>query len=57
MYPAGFQYERAGTVEEAVDFLIEYAGSEIELLAGGYSLLPTMKVVSPVPRYSLISGE
>ena len=43
MYPAGFQYERAGTVEEAVDFLIEYAGSETELLAGGHSLLPTMK--------------
>ena len=43
MYPNEFQYERAGTVEEAIDLLTEYAGSDIELLAGGHSLLPTMK--------------
>lgn len=43
MYPDGFRYERARTVEEAVDFLSEHTGSKMELLAGEYSLLPTMK--------------
>lgn len=43
MYPDAFDYERADTVEEAIDLLEEHAMQETELLAGGHSLLPTMK--------------
>lgn len=43
MFPDGFQYERADTVDEAVELLAEHADSETELLAGGHSLLPVMK--------------
>jgi len=41
MYPDEFDYERPETVEEAIDLLIE--NPEAEILAGGHSLLPTMK--------------
>ncbi|AUV83371.1 xanthine dehydrogenase family protein subunit M [Salinigranum rubrum] len=41
MYPDEFEYHRASTVEEALDLLDEYPAAEI--LAGGHSLLPTMK--------------
>jgi carbon-monoxide dehydrogenase medium subunit len=43
MYPDSFAYERAESVEEALALLDEHAGAEVELLAGGHSLLPTMK--------------
>lgn len=43
MFPDGFTYERAGTVDEALDLLAEHADAETELLAGGHSLLPTLK--------------
>jgi len=43
MYPAPFDYYRAGSVEEALDLLEEHADAETELLAGGHSLLPTLK--------------
>jgi carbon-monoxide dehydrogenase medium subunit len=41
MYPAEFEYFRAESVEEALDLQAEHPGAEI--LAGGHSLLPTMK--------------
>ena len=41
MYPAPFEYERAGSVADALSLLGEHP--EAELLAGGHSLLPTMK--------------
>jgi len=41
MYPGEFDYYRAGTVEEAVALLADH--DDVELLAGGHSLLPTMK--------------
>jgi len=41
MYPDEFDYHRAESVEEALDLLEEYP--DTELLAGGHSLLPTMK--------------
>jgi len=41
MYPDEFEYERPETVEEAIDILS--ANPEAEVLAGGHSLLPTMK--------------
>ena len=43
MFPASFEYEHAGTVEEALAFREERDDAEVELLAGGHSLLPTMK--------------
>lgn len=43
MYPPEFEYERAGTVDEAIQLLEANADRETELLAGGHSLLPTLK--------------
>jgi carbon-monoxide dehydrogenase medium subunit len=43
MYPDGFEYERASSVDEALDLLAEHSDADTELLAGGHSLLPTMK--------------
>jgi carbon-monoxide dehydrogenase medium subunit len=42
MFPAEFDYFRAATVDEALTLL--EANPEAELLAGGHSLLPTMKL-------------
>lgn len=42
MIPAGFDYERAGSIEQAVALL--GAHDEAKLLAGGHSLLPMMKL-------------
>jgi len=41
MYPDQFEYRRAGSVTEAVDMLAD--NPDAELIAGGHSLLPTMK--------------
>jgi carbon-monoxide dehydrogenase medium subunit len=41
--PAPFEYERAGSVEEAVALLTRH-GPEARLIAGGHSLLPMMKL-------------
>jgi len=41
MFPDEFDYERPTTVDEAIDLLVE--NPEAEILAGGHSLLPTMK--------------
>lgn len=43
MYPAPFEYERAESVEHALSLMDEHTDKETELLAGGHSLLPTMK--------------
>lgn len=42
MYPEKFDYERTESVDEALELLTE-ADGEVELLAGGHSLVPTMK--------------
>jgi aerobic carbon-monoxide dehydrogenase medium subunit len=41
MIPAKFDYEVAGSVEEAIELL---GGEDAKLLAGGHSLLPLMKL-------------
>jgi carbon-monoxide dehydrogenase medium subunit len=41
MIPAKFEYERAGSVEEALELL---GRDDAKLLAGGHSLLPLMKL-------------
>lgn len=43
MYPPEFEYERAGGVDEAIQLLVDNADRDVELLAGGHSLLPTLK--------------
>jgi carbon-monoxide dehydrogenase medium subunit len=41
MFPSEFDYHRAESIDHALELLAEYPGAEI--LAGGHSLLPTMK--------------
>jgi len=41
--PAPFEYERAESVAEAIE-LLERHGADARLIAGGYSLLPMMKL-------------
>jgi len=41
--PAAFQYEKATSVEHALELLAKY-GSESRVVAGGHSLLPMMKL-------------
>jgi carbon-monoxide dehydrogenase medium subunit len=43
MYPDEFDYRRAESVAEALELLNDAVNAETELLAGGHSLLPTMK--------------
>jgi len=43
MFPSDFEYERASTVDEALSYVAEHADEETEFLAGGHSLLPTLK--------------
>jgi carbon-monoxide dehydrogenase medium subunit len=42
MIPAGFEYRRAGSVEEAIELL--GTDEDAKLLAGGHSLIPAMKL-------------
>lgn len=42
MYPAKFDYYRAGSVQEAVSLLQQH--EDAKLLAGGHSLIPAMKL-------------
>jgi aerobic carbon-monoxide dehydrogenase medium subunit len=48
--PAPFEYERATSVEEALDLLTQL-GPDARLLAGGHSLLPMMKLRLASPAY------
>ena len=43
MIPAPFSYQRAGSVEEALELVAEH-GDDAKFLAGGHSLLPLMKL-------------
>ena len=47
--PASFQYERATTVEHALE-LLQAGGEDTRLLAGGHSLLPMMKLRLAAPE-------
>ena len=42
MYPAQFDYRRAGSVDEALGLLQEH--EDAKLMAGGHSLIPMMKL-------------
>jgi carbon-monoxide dehydrogenase medium subunit len=58
--PAPFDYERATSVDHALD-LLQRLGSEARLLAGGHSLLPMMKLRLATPEHLIdindLAGE
>ena len=58
--PAPFEYERATSVDHALQ-LLQQLGPEARLLAGGYSLLPMMKLRLAAPEYLIdidaLAGE
>jgi len=58
--PAPFEYERATSVDHALD-LLALLGPEARLLAGGHSLLPMMKLRLATPEYLIdldgLAGE
>ena len=56
MIPARFDYQRAGSVDEAMALLAEY-GDEAKLLAGGHSLLPLMKLRLALPQVLIDIGR
>ncbi len=48
MIPAGFDYQRAASLDEALHLLSE-GGEDAKLMAGGHSLLPLMKLRLATP--------
>ncbi|MBN9621334.1 MAG: xanthine dehydrogenase family protein subunit M [Actinobacteria bacterium] len=48
--PAPFEYERATSVDHALQLLVQL-GPESRILAGGYSLLPMMKLRLATPKW------
>jgi carbon-monoxide dehydrogenase medium subunit len=56
MYPAGFAYTRASSLEEAISALAASNG-EAKLLAGGHSLLPLMKLRLAEPAQLIDIGN
>jgi aerobic carbon-monoxide dehydrogenase medium subunit len=58
--PAPFEYERATSVEQALELLAQL-GPDARLLAGGHSLLPMMKLRLATPQYLIdidpLAGE
>ncbi len=56
MIPAAFDYQRAGSVEEAISLLTEH-GDEAKLIAGGHSLLPLMKLRLATPSMLIDVGR
>ena len=55
MYPAQFDYEKAGSVSEAIDAISGHP--DAELIAGGHSLLPTMKSGLAEPEMLVDIGD
>jgi len=54
--PAAFDYHPAKSVDEAIALLQQY-GDEAKLLAGGHSLLPTMKLRLAQPGHLIDLGK
>ncbi|MEM7539327.1 MAG: FAD binding domain-containing protein, partial [Chloroflexota bacterium] len=55
MYPPKFDYVRAGSIDEAMSLLKD--NEEAKLLAGGHSLIPTLKLRLAAPSMLIdISG-
>ena len=56
MIPAPFEYQRAASVDEAIE-LLTANGDEAKLLAGGHSLLPLMKLRLALPALLVDIGR
>jgi|ECHhosMinimDraft_1075155.scaffolds.fasta_scaffold00471_8 CO/xanthine dehydrogenase FAD-binding subunit len=56
MYPRQFEYERAESVDHALEVLEKY-GEEARVLAGGMSLIPLMKLRIFSPKYIIDIGR
>ena len=56
MIPAPFTYQRASSVDEALD-LAARGGEDAKFLAGGHSLLPLMKLRLAVPEFLVDIGR
>lgn len=56
MIPAGFDYRRASSTDEAISLLAEH-GDEAKLLAGGHSLLPLMRLRLAMPAVLVDIGR
>ena len=56
MIPAAFDYERAESVDHAIDLLVRH-GDDAKLLAGGHSLLPLMKLRLATPAVLIDIGR
>jgi carbon-monoxide dehydrogenase medium subunit len=54
--PAAFEYQRAGSADEAIALLGEH-GDDAKLLAGGHSLLPLMKLRLATPSVLIDVGR
>ena len=54
--PAAFDYHPAKTVDEAIALMQQY-GDDAKLLAGGHSLLPTMKLRLAQPAHLIDLGK
>jgi carbon-monoxide dehydrogenase medium subunit len=54
--PAAFDYQRAGSVDEAIGLLTEH-GEDAKLIAGGHSLLPLMKLRLAAPSVLIDIGR
>lgn len=57
MFPSSFDYYGPETVDEALELLQEHGDSQAELLAGGHSLLPTMKTGLSSPDVLIDVGD
>jgi aerobic carbon-monoxide dehydrogenase medium subunit len=55
MFPASFEYHRAGSVKEALAMLQQF-GEEGKILAGGHSLIPLMKLRLAQPGHLVDIG-
>ena len=56
MYPAAFDYHTPASVKEALALLSKYKGNA-KLLAGGHSLIPTMKLRLAQPKHLIDIGR
>jgi carbon-monoxide dehydrogenase medium subunit len=56
MIPAAFDYHNATSVDEAIALLQQY-GDDAKILAGGHSLLPTMKLRLAQPAHLIDIGR
>jgi len=56
LLPAGFEYQRPHTLDEALK-LLEQLGDEAKVLAGGMSLIPLMKLRFATPGHLVDLGD